>query len=150
MRDLLAQGLDLQGGEQVLAAHRGSVIKRLPGSRHHLFGNADQRLIGRSLPRSFALTLPRRHPLDLVHAPMRSTRAITKTGDVPQFQRLGKPTEESREDAHHVPQQGVVGRMMNVGLHHRGVDPQLAAVLQAELHGGFDDKVVDDFERRRR
>jgi hypothetical protein len=37
---------------------------------------------------------------------------------------LGKPTEEAREDAHHIPQQGVVGRMMNVGLHHRGVDPQ--------------------------
>src|SRR6516225_9985793 len=39
--------------------------------------------------------------------------------------------------------------MMNVGLHHRGVDPQLAAVLQAELHGGFDDEVVDGLEGRR-
>jgi hypothetical protein len=33
--------------------------------------------------------------------------------------------------------------MMNVGLHHRGVDPQLAAVLNAELHGGFDDEIVE-------
>jgi hypothetical protein len=32
---------------------------------------------------------------------------------------------------------GIVGRMMNVGLHHRGVDPQLAAILNAEFHGGF-------------
>ena len=47
-----------------------------------------------------------------------------KVRDAPQFQGLGKPTEEPREDAHHIPQQGVVGRMMNVGLHHRGVDPQ--------------------------
>jgi hypothetical protein len=39
--------------------------------------------------------------------------------------------------------------MMNVGLHHRGVDPPLAAVLQAELHGGFDDEAVDGLERRR-
>src|SRR5580704_8070283 len=38
----------------------------------------------------------------------------------------------------------------NVGFHHRGVDPQLAAVLQAELHSGLDDEVVDGLERRRR
>jgi hypothetical protein len=35
---------------------------------------------------------------------------------------------------------------MNIGLHHRSVDPQLAAVLQTELHGGFDDEVVDGLE----
>jgi hypothetical protein len=29
-------------------------------------------------------------------------------------------------------------------------DPQLAAVLQSELHGGFHDNVVDGLERRRR
>jgi hypothetical protein len=49
---------------------------------------------------------------------MRRARAIAKARDAPQFQRLGKPTEQPREDAHHVPQQGVVSRMMNVGLHH--------------------------------
>ena len=31
MRDLIAQGLDLQSGQRVLGAHRGGVVKRLPG-----------------------------------------------------------------------------------------------------------------------
>src|SRR6202051_5352992 len=41
-------------------------------------------------------------------------------------------------------------RMMTVGRHHRGVDPQLTAVLNAELHGGFNDEFVSGLERRRR
>jgi hypothetical protein len=81
---------------------------------------------------------------------MRGARAIAKAHNASQFQGFGKPSEEPREDAHHIPQQGVVGRMMNVRLHHRGIDPQLAAVLQAKLHGGFDDEIVDGLERRRR
>jgi hypothetical protein len=148
VRDLLAQGFDVQGGERVLAAHRGRIVKRLPGARHYLLGNLDQRPVGRGLLRSGALTLPRRHALNLIHAPMRSTRTIAKTRDARQFQRLRKPAEEPREHAHHVPQQGVVGRMMNVGLHHRGVDPQFPAVLKAQLHGGFDEEFIDGLERR--
>src|ERR1700720_3719164 len=80
---------------------------------------------------------------------MRSARAIAETRNAPQFQRLAKPIKEPREAAYHVPQQGLVGRMMNIGLRHRSVDPQLAAVLQTELHGGFDDEVVDGLECRR-
>jgi hypothetical protein len=30
MRDLLAQGLDVQGGEQVLAAHRSGIVVSIP------------------------------------------------------------------------------------------------------------------------
>jgi hypothetical protein len=63
MHDLIAQGLDLQSDQRVLGAHRGSVVKRPPGASYYFLGNADQRPVGRSLPRSFALTLPRRHPL---------------------------------------------------------------------------------------
>src|SRR5689334_13829836 len=55
MRDLVAQALDLQSSQRLLAANPGSVIKRLPRSRHHFLGNADQRPISRSLPRFFAL-----------------------------------------------------------------------------------------------
>ena len=150
MPDLVADGVGRHGGKQVLATHRRGLLKCGFGARHHLLGNRDQRPVGRGLLRSGALTLPRRHPLNLVHAPMRSTRAIAKTRDAPQLQRLGKPAEEPREDPHNVPQQGVVGRMTNVGLHHRGVDPQLTAVLHAELHGGFNDDFVNGLERRRR
>lgn len=40
--------------------------------------------------------------------------------------------------------------MMNIDLDHRGVDPQLAADLQTELHSGLNDQIVDGFERLRR
>jgi hypothetical protein len=56
MRDLIAQGLDLQGGQRVLAAHPGSVVKRRPGTRHHLLGNRDRRPVGRDVSRSGTLT----------------------------------------------------------------------------------------------
>ena len=39
--------------------------------------------------------------------------------------------------------------MMNVGLHHRSVDPQLHTVLQSELDRRLNDQVVDRFQRLR-
>src|SRR5689334_11698085 len=39
--------------------------------------------------------------------------------------------------------------MMNVGLHHCSVDPQLRTVLQSELDGRLNDQVVDRFQRLR-
>jgi len=40
--------------------------------------------------------------------------------------------------------------MMNVGLDHRRVDPQLGAILQAERDRRLDHEVVDGLECRRR
>ena len=37
--------------------------------------------------------------------------------------------------------------MMNVGLHHRGVDTQLLAVLQSELDGRLHHQIIDRLER---
>jgi len=118
-------GLDLQIDQRVLGAHRALSSSAFLAACHYFLGNADQRPVGRSLPRSFALTLPRRHPLYLVHAPMRGARAIAKTRDAPQPQRLGKPTEERSEDRT-TSTASVIGRMMNVGST-TVVDPQLAA-----------------------
>ena len=39
--------------------------------------------------------------------------------------------------------------MMNVGLHHRSVDPQLRTVLQSELDRRLNDQVIDRFQRLR-
>jgi hypothetical protein len=36
MPDLVADGVDRHGGNQVLAAHRGSLLKYGFGTRHHL------------------------------------------------------------------------------------------------------------------
>jgi hypothetical protein len=46
-------------------------------------------------------------------------------------------------------EQGVVGRMTNVSLDHRGVDLQLRTVLQAELDRGLNNCVIDNFDRLR-
>ncbi len=40
--------------------------------------------------------------------------------------------------------------MMNIGLNHRGIDPQLGAILQAKRDRGLNDHVIDSFERLRR
>ena len=40
--------------------------------------------------------------------------------------------------------------MMNVGLNHRRVDPQLRAILQAKVERCSNDKVVDGYEGLRR
>jgi hypothetical protein len=76
-----------------------------------------------------------------------ATVSIPQHGGCKTPRRLGKPAEEPREDPHHVPQQGIVGRMMNVGFHRRGVEP--AACCRSELHGSTHDEVIDGLERRR-
>ena len=114
---------------------------------HDLLGNADEHAV---CPGLLLVTLPRRHALDLVHPPPRRACAVAKPLDSSQVQRFGQTADQAGDDAHHIPQQRVVGRMMNVGLHHRGVDPQLRAVLQSELDRRLNHQVVDRFQRLRR
>src|SRR6266702_5692662 len=104
----------------------------MPESRscalHHLLGNADELAIlaGLSL-----LPLRRGHPLEGLHPPPCRPRAIAKTLDPP-IDHGRQPPDQASDHTHDVPQQGVVGRMMNVGLHDRRVDTQLLAILQPE------------------
>jgi hypothetical protein len=67
-----------------------------------------------------------------LHPAPRRSRPIAEPLDTPASQRCGKAIDETRDDANDIPQQRVVGRMMNVGLHHRGVDTQLLSVLQTD------------------
>jgi hypothetical protein len=39
--------------------------------------------------------------------------------------------------------------MMNIGLHHRGVDAELLAILQSKIDRGLKHQVIDGFEGRR-
>ena len=36
--------------------------------------------------------------------------------------------------------------MMNVSLHHRGVDPQLRAILQSKIDCRLNNQIIDGFE----
>ena len=40
--------------------------------------------------------------------------------------------------------------MMNVGMHHRGVDAQFRAVLQSKIDRCLNHQIIDGFERLRR
>ena len=104
MRDLVAKGVNRHGGKEGVAAQFAGFIERDSGARHHLLGNADQFTVGRGLPRSGTLALPRGHALNLVHATPGRTPAIAKTLDASQLQSLGKVADQARDDAYHVPQ----------------------------------------------
>src|SRR6478609_3038194 len=69
------------------------------------------------------------------------------TLDTPARKRCGEATDQARDDANDIPQQRIVGRMMNVGLHHRGVDTQLLAVFQSELDRRLHHQIIDRLER---
>src|SRR5262249_12382604 len=96
------------------------------------------------------LPLPCGHALDLLHPTPSCARAIAKTLETSKVDRFGQVTDRARDHAYHVPEQGVVGWMMDIGLHHRGVHPQLGAVLQAKVDRRLNDKVVDGSEGIRR
>ena len=49
------------------------------------------------------LALPRRHPLNLVHATVRRTPVIAETLDAPHLQHLGKTTDQTCDNPHNVP-----------------------------------------------
>ena len=70
--------------------------------------------------------------------------------ETPSFQRLCQAADQTGYDSHSIPQQRVVGRMMNISLHHRGVDTQLRAVLHSDVDGCLDQKIIDGFKRLRR
>jgi hypothetical protein len=108
-------------------------IMRVPSSRargsYDLLGDVDEHPV---CPGLLPVTLSRHHALDLIHPPPRRPCAVTKPLDSSQLQRLGQTADQACDDADHITQQSVVSRMTNISLHHRGVDPQLRAVLQSE------------------
>lgn len=74
---------------------------------------------------------------------------ILAVDDEPDFEAM-TPCQQARQHAYGVPQQRAVGRMMNVSLHHRGVDPQLRTIFQLQIHGRRHHQVVDRPQRCRR
>jgi hypothetical protein len=111
MLDVRADAFDLHGSRQIWGAHCGGRLDGTCGPHYRLLGNFDQLPILLCL---LVLSLARRHALNLIHAPMRGTRAIAKILDTRQFQGLGQLLDRARENPHHVPQEDVIGWMMNV------------------------------------
>src|SRR6516164_2965479 len=138
--DLLAYLRDSQIGNHILAARFAGLPERPSCTFDDLLGNADELSVGCRL---MVLALPWSHPLDLLHPTPRRSRPIAKPLDTPAFQHCGEVIDQARDDANDIPQQRVVGRMMDVGLHHCCIDTQLLAVLQSEVDGRLHHQFID-------
>ena len=130
MLDFFARLRDRQLGDHIFAARVAGLPERCSCTVDDFLGNADELTV---CPGLTILALPWGHPFDLLHPPPRRSRSISKSLDTPALQRFGEATDQARNDPNDIPQQRIVGRMMNVGLHHRGVDTQLLATFQSEF-----------------
>src|SRR5437867_662110 len=88
------------------------------------------------------MPFPVSHALDLLHPTPCGASAVGKPGDA-----LGKyliqPSNQPSDDPHDIPQQSVIGRMVDVGFADRGVDAEFFAVLQSEIDCRPHYQVVD-------
>src|SRR6266851_1615301 len=142
--DLLAYLRHSQVGDHIFTARFAGLPERRSFAFDDLLGNADEFAVFSPL---LVVPLRRGHPLDRQHPPSCRARAIAKPLDTPALHRFSEAADQARNHAYHVPQQRVVGRMMNVGLHHRGVDAQLLAVLQSEVDRRLHHQIIDRLER---
>src|SRR6266853_2102012 len=107
-----------QVGKQVFAARGSRMLEGRSRPVDDLLGNADEFTILAGL---LLVPLRRGHPLDLQRASSRRARAVAKPLDRPS-RRVCEPADQASDDTDDIPQQGVVGGMMNVRLSNRGVD----------------------------
>jgi hypothetical protein len=142
--NFLARLRDRQLGDHIFAARFAGLPERCSCTVDDFLGNTDELTV---CPGLTILALPCGHPLDLLHPPPRRSRSISEPLDTPARKRCGEATDQARDDANDIPQQRIVGRMMNVGLHHRGVDTQLLAVFQSELDRRLHHQIIDRLER---
>src|ERR1700674_1997092 len=142
--DLLARLRNRQVGDQIFAARFAGLPKRRSCAFDELLGNTDELAV---FPGLMLVALLWSHPLNLLHPTPRRSRPISETLDTAASQRFGEATDQARNDANDIPQQRAVGRMMNVGLHHRGVDAQLLTVFQSEPDRRLHHQIIDRLER---
>ena len=85
--------------------------------------------------------------MDLQHAAPRRAGAVGKF-IAPCRQPFHQTPDQAGHDAHAIPQQCIVGGMVNVGFDHGSIGTQLLAVFQADPDGGSDHGLVDRLKRR--
>jgi hypothetical protein len=129
--------------------------QRLPNTLRlplRLLREVDEPLVERSLLRSGRLRLAPDDPIERLQGPPHRAQAVAEDGPPACHpfleQRLG-PLDEARQHAHAVAQQPAVGRVMDGGLDHRRVHPQLARSRHLGLLGQKGDPVEQRLQRRR-
>lgn len=139
MIDFLSKLADDQVVHQVNGALIFGPFEYPSGTVDDLLGDFDELAIFFLL---LVVALSRGHALDRLHPTPCRAGAVGKI-----INRLGKKrsetTDEPRQDAHDIPEQSIIGRMMNIGFCDRRIDAQSLAVLQPQIDGSFKDQVID-------
>src|SRR4029077_13213400 len=138
-RDLLAQLIHYRLLHDIYPFDPGGLLYYLASVFQNLPGDAEQFAVFRLL---LGVPLLGRHPFECLHAAARATRAIGEAL-YPAREHLMEILDQPRDRAHRVPQQGGIGREMDIGFHHRGIDAQLLAIFQTKLDGGLDHSLID-------
>ena len=137
--DLPSKLADHQVVHQVNGALIFGLFEYLSGIVDDLLGDSDELAIFFLL---LVVALPRGHALDRQHPTPRRACAVRKV-----INSLGKKlsdtTDEPREDTHYIPEQSIIGWMMNIGFGNRRIDAQSLTVFDPELDGSFEDQVID-------
>src|SRR5437870_6217754 len=123
-RDLTAERVDGHVRDGIETTNACGSLDDSPGLGEDLFGDPDERAIRAHLP---TMSLSRRHALDLLHPAACGPCAVRKRPHS-RGEHGGQFANQPRHDPHGIPQQRVVGGMMNIRLDDRGVDPQLRAI----------------------
>jgi hypothetical protein len=144
MFDFPAQRLDGYLPKPARYPHVLGLLEHPTCIRHDLLGDADQLTIFVDLP---VAPLLGGHALDLLHAAPSRAATVGKSTDTCR-QQFPQTLDQTGDDPHAIPQQGIVGGMVNVGFDHGAIGAQLLAVFQAESDGGSDHRIVDGLKRR--
>ena len=127
---------------QVNSALIFGLFEHPSGILDDLLGGPDELAIFTLL---LGVALPRCHALDLLHATACTACAVSKVID--SFgKNLPETTDEPGQDAHHIPEQSIIGGMMDIGFGDRRIDAQSLAVLQSQIDGSFKDQVIEGLQ----
>jgi len=108
--------------------------------------NGQQLLVGRDL---LGFSLSSGHALKLLHPAARRALAIGKTGNIFGNQ-IAQPADQASQNADGVPEQGRIGRPVNIGFYNRRIHAQLLPIFQAVIDGRSNDGVIKLLHRRGR
>ena len=139
MIDFPSKLADHQIVHQVNGALILGLFEHPSGIVDDLLGDPDELAIFTLL---LGVALPRCHALDLLHATACTACAVSKVID-PIGKKFSETIDEPRQDAHYIPEQSIVGWMMDIGFGDRRIDAQSLAVLQSQIDGSFKDQVID-------
>ena len=97
---------------QVNSALIFGLFEHPSGILDDLLGGPDELAIFTLL---LGVALPRCHALDLLHATPCTACAVSKVID-PIGKKFSETIDEPRQDAHYIPEQSIIGWMMDIGL----------------------------------